>query len=78
MPAYDKKIDLQSSVKDVGDIVTQIIHFKDGSKRTFNGVITSTLSQGQFTHFELLNGSHILIHDINVLCIEVFPERGNE
>jgi len=75
MPAYNNKIDLQSSVKDVGEIVTQIIHFKDGTKRTFDGIITSTISQGQFTKFNLINGSYVLINDINVLCIEVFPEE---
>ena len=78
MPAHDKKMDLQSSVKEVGKCVTQIIHFMDGSKRTFNGVITSTISQGQFTKFNLTNGSYILINDINVLCIEVFPEEENK
>ena len=75
MPAYNNKIDLQSSVKDVGEIVTQIIHFKDGTKRTFDGIITSTISQGQFTKFNLINGSYVLINDINVLCIEVFSEE---
>ena len=75
MPAYNNRADLQSSVKDVGGIVTQIIHFKDGAKRTFDGVITSTISQGQFTKFNLTNGSYILINDANVLCIEVFPEE---
>jgi len=75
MPAYNKKTDLESSVKTVGDVVTQIIHFKDGIKRTFSGVITSTISQGQFTKFNLINGNYVLINDANVLCIEVFPEE---
>ena len=76
MPAYDKKIDLQSSVKDVGDIVTQIIHFKGGIKRTYSGIITESIRQGQFTKFKLTDGSMIIINDVNVLCIEVFAEES--
>ena len=59
--------------------VTQIIHFKDGVKRTFNGVITNSIRQGQFTKFKLKDGSMVIINDINVLCIEVFKENnGNK
>mgnify|MGYP003656495972 FL=1 len=31
--------DLQSTVNDVGEYVTQIIHFVDGTKRTFTGIV---------------------------------------
>ena len=34
--------------------VTQIIHFKDGIKRTFTGILPDTLKQGQFTKMSLL------------------------
>tara|TARA_R110002167_G_scaffold251136_2_gene457299 strand:- start:19 stop:240 length:222 start_codon:yes stop_codon:yes gene_type:complete len=67
-------IDLQSSVKQQGEIVTQIIHFIGGEKRTFNGIITNNIKQGQFTKFETISGELILINDKNVLCIEVFKE----
>jgi|TARA_R110000744_G_scaffold218389_1_gene337123 hypothetical protein len=67
-------IDLQSSVKQQGETVTQIIHFVGGEKRTFNGIITNNIKQGQFTKFETISGELILINDKNVLCIEVFKE----
>tara|TARA_Y100001963_G_C6758168_1_gene438011 strand:- start:1567 stop:1779 length:213 start_codon:yes stop_codon:yes gene_type:complete len=66
--------DLQSSLKKVGEYVTQIIHFKDGVKRTFEGVKTTNIKQGQMTKLELKDGRYVLINDANVLCIEVFSE----
>ena len=69
-------IDLRSSVSGISDYVTQIIHFKDGVKRTFHGIITKTINQGQFTKFETKDGRFILINDKNVLCIEVFEEEN--
>ena len=69
-------IDLRSSVSGISDYVTQILHFKDGVKRTFHGVITKTINQGQFTKFETKDGRFILINDKNVLCIEVFEEEN--
>ena len=65
---------LKSTVNEQGKTVTQIIHFIGGEKRTFHGVMTKTIKQGQFTKFELENGSVIMINDKNVLCIEVFKE----
>jgi|TARA_R100001126_G_C4745255_1_gene110325 hypothetical protein len=67
--------DLQSSLKKKGKYVTQIIHFKDGIKRTFEGVSTSDIKQGQMTKLELKDGRYVLINDNNVLCIEVFGEN---
>jgi len=73
-----KKQDLRSSVGDKyftdSKYVTQSIHFKDGIKRTFSGVIPESIRQGQFTKFKLKDESMIIINDINVLCIEVFSE----
>jgi hypothetical protein len=69
------KVNLNSSTLVIGETVTQIIHFKGGIKRTFTGVNTNSIKQGQFTKFILENGSMILIHDINVLMIEVIPEK---
>ena len=71
----DWKKSLGSSVVEVGDFVTQIIHFKDGQKRTIAGVIPDTIRQGQFTKFKLKDGSMVIINDINVLMIEVFAEK---
>ena len=67
--------DLQSSLKKKGKFVTQIIHFKDGVKRTFEGVSTSDIKQGQMTKLELKDGRFVLINDNNVLCVEVFSEE---
>jgi hypothetical protein len=67
-------INLQSSVNVQGKYVTQIIHFVGGVKRTFEGVSTGEIKQGQMTKLELEDGRTVLINDINVLCIEVFGE----
>ena len=69
--------DLQSSLKKKGKYVTQIIHFTGGIKRTFEGVSTSDIKQGQMTKLELKDGRYVIINDNNVLCIEVFSENNN-
>ena len=67
-------VDLRSSIKQQGRWVTKIIHFKGGVKKTIEGVDTHTVRQGQFTKFELKDGSFVLVNDKNVLMIEVFKE----
>jgi hypothetical protein len=67
-------IDLQSTTKKQGSLVTQIIHFKGGEKRTFENIKTSNIKQGQFTKLETEDGRLIMINDKNVLCIEVFKQ----
>ncbi len=67
--------DLQSSLKEKGEYVTQIIHFVGGIKRTFEGVSTSKIKQGQMTKLELKDGRIVMINDVNVLCVEVFSEE---
>lgn len=67
--------DLHSTIKEQGECVTQIIHFVGGVKRTYSGVLTSTIKQGQFTKMKLTDGSMLVVNDINVLCIEVYPEN---
>ena len=67
-------MDTKSSVQSRGEYVTQIIHFIGGEKRTFTGLETSSIKQGQFTKINHKDGRMILINDKNVLCIEVFPE----
>lgn len=66
--------DLQSSIKKQGDYVTQILHFVGGEKRTFTGIKSTEIKQGQFTKLTTRDGRMILINDKNVLCIEVFSE----
>mgnify|MGYP003140637880 CR=1 FL=1 len=67
--------DLQSSLKSQGKYVTQIIHFVGGIKRTYTGIITESIKQGQFTKFKCKDGSMVVVNDANVLCIEVFKEK---
>ena len=49
-----------------------------GEKRTYTGVIPSTIKQGQFTKFRKTDGSMVMINDKNVLCIEIFKEEKDE
>ena len=53
----DYKLNLGSSVNKVGKTVTQIIHFVGGEKRTFSGVRSETIKQGQFTKLWINVGS---------------------
>jgi len=71
-------INLKSTIIEKGKYVTQIIHFVGGVKRTFHGIKTDSLKQGQFSKFECDDGTMIMVNDENVLCIEVFPEKNNE
>jgi len=70
-------VNLHSTTQKLGKYVCQIIHFKSGEKRTLEGVETKSIKQGQFTKFDLKNGSMVLVNDKNVLMIEVFPENEN-
>ncbi len=64
-----------SSVKTQGEVVTQIITFVGGVKKTIRGIKTDTVYQGEFTKFDTKDGRFIMINDKNVLCVEVFRER---
>ena len=67
-------MDLKSSLSNYGDTVTQIIHFKGGEKRTYHGILSESIKQGQFTKLVCQDGTMIMINDDNVLCIEIFKE----
>ena len=71
------EINLKSTVENIGDTVTQIFHFVGGVKRTYDGIIVDSIRQGQFTKFTTKDGIMVLIHDPNVLMIEVFEEDDN-
>ena len=62
---------LKSSVEDVGEVVKQVIHFSDGSKKTFKGVITKTIEQSEFTRFDVDRGFRVYINTGNVNWFEV-------
>jgi hypothetical protein len=68
-------MDLESSTKKQGDIITQIIYFVGGEKRTFENIKSTYIKQGQFTKLETTDGRLIMINDKNVLCIEVFSQK---
>lgn len=68
------QVNLRSTVNKVGSVVTQIIHFSKGNKRTIEHIRTETIKQGEFTKFLLTNGCMILVNTENVDMIEVFPE----
>ena len=75
----ENQADLKSSISTSYfldcESVTQIIHFKNGVKRTFTGILPDTLKQGQFTKMSTKDGRMLIINDSNVLCIEVFAEN---
>ena len=68
-------MNLKSSASEVGQLVTQIIHFSDGSKKTIEHIVTNRIKQGQFTHLPLADGTLVYINDRNVNMIEVFGEE---
>lgn len=67
-------MNLQSSIVRYGDIVTQIITFVGGYKKTIRGIKTSTVVQSEFTQFETVDGRFVLVYTPNVLLVEVFKE----
>lgn len=70
-----KNINLQSTVNSQGEYVTQIIHFIGNIKRTYTGIKSETIKQGQFTKMIRKDGSMLLINDANVLCVEIYKEQ---
>tara|TARA_R110000744_G_scaffold195758_2_gene314869 strand:+ start:734 stop:955 length:222 start_codon:yes stop_codon:yes gene_type:complete len=70
-------VGLKSSVAQKGRYVTQIVHFVGGQCKTIHSIDTETIEQGQFTKFTTKDGIMVLIHDPNVLMIEVFEEDDN-
>lgn len=70
-----KEISLKSSAESQGKTVTQIITFMGGTKKTIRGIISASISQGQFTKFNTVDGRLVMINDQNVLSIEVFKEN---
>lgn len=61
---------LNSSVERMGKTVTQIIMFKDGSKKTYHNIDTSTIEDGTYTKF-MAGDMMVLVNGANVNCIEV-------
>ena len=76
MKENNKYPNMKSTVNTQGEVVTQIIHFVGGVKRTYHNIISSSIKQGQFTKFKCTDGRMIMVYDINVLCIETFLENN--
>jgi GNAT superfamily N-acetyltransferase len=70
----NKMVSLKSSITSKGKYVSKILHFVGGEKRTFNGVDTDSIKQGQFTKFETKDGRLVMVNDKNILCIEIIKE----
>lgn len=68
-------MNLQSTVNKIGATSTQILHFSGGNKRTFSGIISDTIKQGEFTKYDTTDGRLIMVNTANVDVIEVFPEK---
>ncbi|MCW8965499.1 MAG: hypothetical protein OQK82_02250 [Candidatus Pacearchaeota archaeon] len=73
-----EKNDLKSSVTEKGKIVTQIIIFSQGNKKTFKGIISESISQSEFTRFDLIDGRRIYVNQKNVDCFEIIPENNTQ
>ena len=71
----EMKTNLLSSVNKEGKYVTQIIHFKDGQRKTIHGIISSSIETGKFTKFNCKDGRMIMVNDENVNMIETFKEE---
>lgn len=65
---------LLSSVERKGKTVTQIIILTSGIKKTYRGIKTETIEQGEFTKFECNDGRMVLVNTSNVGFVEVYPE----
>lgn len=72
----NKMVSLKSSITAKGKYVSKILHFVGGEKRTFNGVDTDSIKQGQFTKFETKDGRLVMVNDKNILCIEIIKEEN--
>ena len=53
----------------------QIVHFKDGQRKTIHGIISSSIETGKFTKFNCKDGRMIMVNDENVNMIETFKEE---
>jgi hypothetical protein len=68
---------LKSSVIEKGKVVTEIIIFSGGNKKTFKGILADSIHQSEFTRFDLIDGRRIYVNQKNVDCFEVLPEGIN-
>lgn len=68
-------MNLLSSAQRKGKTVTQILINNTGAKKTYHGVKTETIEQGEFTKFDLEDGRMIMVNTPNTWVIEVHSEK---
>lgn len=66
---------IHTSISEVGDSVTQVITMVGGYKKTFRGILTNTIMQGEFTHFTTRDGRKVMVRTDNVLFVETTSEK---
>ena len=66
---------MKSNIEDVGEVVTQIISFKSGEKKTVKHVISKTISQSEFTRMDMTDGRRFSAHTCEVNWFESIPEE---
>jgi len=71
----EKHMNYQSSVNDIWETVTQIIHFSWWEKKTYSGIIASSIKDWTFTKMALKDRRMLMVNGKNVDCIEVFREE---
>lgn len=69
------QIKMKSNIEEVGEIVTQIISFKNGEKKTLKHVITKSISQSEFTKMDVTDGRRFSIQTKEVNWFESIPEK---
>lgn len=62
---------LHSTVAEKGKTVTEVITMMGGYKKTFKGVKTDSFLNGEFTHFNTIDGRKVMVRTESVLFIEV-------
>ena len=67
---------IHSTIAEKGKTVTQVITMLGGYKKTFRGVKTDSFLNGEFTHFETVDGRRVMVRTENVLFVETTSENG--
>jgi len=62
---------LKSSVEDIGEVVSEVIHFKSDHQKTFEGILTDSIRVGSFTKFKTTKGVMVGINHREVEWFEV-------
>ena len=67
-------MNLKSFTNNVSKYVTQIISFKNGEKKTIKNIITSEISQSEFTKLPVKDGRIFAINTKEVNWFETIKE----